>query len=242
LSIRTVPRIHEAQNLQTGCSLALSPTGARHVQVLRMQPGQEITLFNGQGGQYAAVIEQMGRSSVQVLVQAFEPHEVEAPRAVHLIVGAPANERMDWLVEKATELGVASIWPVMTERSVLRLSGERATKKQNHWQAIAIAACEQCGRNRVPSVAPMQALGTLWPQVPVQALRGVLSLSSAAQALRLWSASADGDIWLLLGPEGGLSVAEEELALTHGFGRVSLGARVLRAETAALAALASLLT
>jgi 16S rRNA (uracil1498-N3)-methyltransferase len=234
LSIHTVPRIHEAQNLQTGCSLELSPTGARHVQVLRMQPGQEVTLFNGQGGQYRAVIEQMGRSSVQVLVQAFEPHEVEAHQAVHLIVGAPANERMDWLVEKATELGVTSIWPVMTERSVLRLSGERATKKQSHWQAIAIAACEQCGRNRVPNVSPMQTLAVLWPQVPVQARRGVLSLSPTAQALKFWGGSAGGDIWLLLGPE-------EELALAHGFGRVSLGARVLRAETAALAALASLL-
>ncbi len=119
------------------------------MQVLRLQPGDTITLFNGgqlgQGGEFEATVSRMGRSEVEVTVGAHNPVERDAARRVHLVVGMPANDRMDWLVEKATELGVASIQPLMTERSVLRLSGERADKKQAHWQSVAIAACEQCG-------------------------------------------------------------------------------------------------
>lgn len=141
------------------------------MQVLRLQPGDSITLFNGSGdptaawhgaapsgGEFEATITHMGRSDVQVLVGAHHAVEREAHHAVHLAVGMPANERMDWLVEKATELGVASIQPLMTERSVLRLSGERAEKKVAHWQSVAIAACEQCGGNRVPLVKPVKTL------------------------------------------------------------------------------------
>jgi len=123
-----------------GDALALPPAAARHVQVLRMQPGETVTLFNGEGGEFDAVIERMGRSDVSVVVGDHRAIEREAPRAVHLAVGMPANERMDWLVEKAAELGVASIQPVLAQRSVLKLQGERAEKKQAHWQAVAIAA------------------------------------------------------------------------------------------------------
>jgi len=150
-----MPRFHCPAPLQTGTSLDLPAGAARHVQVLRMQPGESITLFNGQGGQYQATIDRMGRSDVTVAVNEHAPVEREAPHQVHLAVGMPANERMDWLVEKATELGVASIQPLMTAHAVLRLSGERAEKKRAHWEAIAIAACEQCGRNRVPVVHPV---------------------------------------------------------------------------------------
>jgi 16S rRNA (uracil1498-N3)-methyltransferase len=142
--------------LTIAAELALPATAARHVQVLRLQPGATITLFNGEGGEHRATVLRMGRAEVSVRVDSHHAIEREPARAVHLAVGMPANDRMDWLVEKATELGVASIQPLHTAHSVLRLAGERATKKQAHWQSVAIAACEQCGGNRVPLVHPVQ--------------------------------------------------------------------------------------
>ena len=234
-----MPRFHCPLPLAAGVSLALPAGAARHVQVLRLQPGARITLFNGEGGEFEAVIERMGRSDVAVRVESHDPVEREAAREVHLAVAMPANERMDWLVEKATELGAAGIQPLMAERSVLRLSGERAQKKQAHWQAIAVAACEQCGRNRVPPVHPVAELRAWLAQGAAgTATRLLLSLGPQAVALR---EAAGGDAALFLtGPEGGWSEAEEEAALAAGFRPVTLGPRVLRAETAALAALAAL--
>jgi 16S rRNA (uracil1498-N3)-methyltransferase len=159
------------------------------------------------------------------------------------VVGMPANERMDWLVEKAAELGVASIQPLLAQRSVLKLQGERAEKKQAHWQGVAIAACEQSGRNRVPRVHPIiglaQWLSTLGAASPASGARLLLSLAPQAQPLRA-AAGREGQVLLLSGPEGGLAPPEEELALGAGFQRTSLGPRVLRADTAPLAALAAL--
>ena len=240
--------------LTHGQSLALPATAARHVQVLRLQPGQTITLFNGQGGEYSATVTHMGRSDVHVQVGAHEAMEREAPTAVQLVVGMPANERMDWLVEKATELGVQRITPVMTERSVVRLQGERAEKKQAHWQAIAISACEQCGRNRVPRIdvpVPwshgLSALQQTHASTSTPTFCAVMSLQGDTQALSLaWRANSLGmanapaPVVLLTGPEGGLSDAEDAAARQAGFVPVNLGERVLRAETAALAALAYL--
>ena len=247
-----MPRFHCPTPLQTGDLISLPAGAARHVQVLRMQPGGGITLFSGaeNGGEFEATIEHMGRSDVRVLVGAHSAVERESARQVHLVVGVPANDRMDWLVEKATELGVASIQPVMTERSVLRLSGERADKKRAHWQAIAVAACEQCGRNQVPVVHAVQTLSDwlklqtiVTNDVVVGKTRYLLSLRSEAQDLRALAETNTAKmavVSFLSGPEGGLSVAEEEAALTKGFQPVSLGSRVLRAETAGLAALAAL--
>jgi 16S rRNA (uracil1498-N3)-methyltransferase len=234
------PRFHCAVALGAHTALALPPGAARHVQVLRMQPGDAITLFDGSGGEFAALVERMGRSEVAVQVGAHSAIEREAPRAVHLAVGMPANERMDWLVEKATELGVASIQPLMTAHGVLRLAGERAEKKRAHWEAIAIAACEQCGRNRVPVIHPVQPIGT-WIAAPANdATRFVLSLAEGTRALADARDALEGerDVCVLSGPEGGLSAAEESDALARGFAPLTLGPRVLRAETAALAALA----
>jgi 16S rRNA (uracil1498-N3)-methyltransferase len=236
-----VPRFHCAVPLQAGLALALPPGAARHVQVLRMQPGETLTLFDGRGGEYAAVVERMGRSEVTVNVGAHDPVEREAPQAVHLALGMPANDRMDWLVEKATELGVASIQPLMTAHGVLRLAGERAEKKRAHWEAIAIAACEQCGRNRVPLIHPVRGyadwLGDAQADDSMQ--RVVLSLASGTQPLAELARTAPGTAaWRVLsGPEGGLSADEEARALAQGFRPARLGPRVLRAETAALAAL-----
>ncbi len=219
---------------------ALPASAARHVQVLRLQPGQEITLFNGEGGQWQARITQMGRSDVQVQLLQWQDAEREPQRRVHLAVGMPANERMDWLVEKATELGAASLWPLQTAHSVLRLSGERAAKKRLHWQAVAAAACEQCGGNRLPEIGRISELGAWLAQAPKAPLRCVLSLDAAANTLdhELARIGAQDEVVFLSGPEGGLAPSEEAAARAAGFVPVSLGPRVLRAETAALTALA----
>ena len=235
-----MPRFHCPTPLATGAELELPPGAARHVQVLRLQPGDALTLFNGDGGEFDASVLRMGRSDVQVRIGAHHPIEREAPRAVHLLAGITANERMDWLVEKATELGVASITPLLAERSVLKLKGERADKKLAHWQAVAVAACEQCGRNRVPTLHPAQTLAD-WLQAPPQdGQRLLLSLRPGTQPLHAAAPGHTGLVFLS-GPEGGLSGTEEDLALAHGFAPVTLGPRVLRAETAPLAALAALL-
>ncbi|CAN7717009.1 16S rRNA (uracil(1498)-N(3))-methyltransferase [Variovorax sp. LjRoot84] len=231
--------------LAAGSALALPPGAARHVQVLRMQPGDALTLFDGSGGEYAATVERMGRSEVTVQVENHIAVEREAPRAVHLAIGMPANERMDWLVEKATELGVASIQPLMTAHGVLRLAGERADKKRAHWEAIAIAACEQCGRNRLPLIHPVRALAGWIDTPPIDdAERFVLSLAEGTCDMReireRTSVTALRGACVLSGPEGGLSAAEEQDAIARGFAPLTLGPRVLRAETAALAALALL--
>ena len=240
-----MPRFYCPTPLSSGLQLDLPSGAARHVQVLRMQPQMTITLFDGQGGEYEAMIERMGKSSVTVQVTTHHPIEREAPLAVHLALGVPANERMDWLIEKATELGVASIQPLMTERGVLRLVGERAEKKQAHWQGIAHAACEQSGRNRVPHIHAIKTLSEyLLAQKSAETnstIRIILSLNISSTALVQAIPDKDCEaIFVLSGAEGGLSPSEESKALATGYQPVTLGNRVLRAETAAIASLTAL--
>ena len=245
-----LPRFHCPTSLSTGEDLSLPAGTARHVQVLRLQPKDEITLFNGQGGEFKAIITHMGRSDVSVQVGEHNKIERELNVTVNLWSGITANERMDWLVEKATELGAAALLPLTAERSVLKLKGERADKKLAHWQAIAVAASEQCGRNRVLQVRSAstlaQAIAQLSPPQWHQA-RWILSLSQGTQSLQdmmqaLTMRQTEGplDITLLSGPEGGLSPTEEAQAIAAGFLPVSLGSRVLRAETAPVAVLSAL--
>jgi 16S rRNA (uracil1498-N3)-methyltransferase len=253
-----MPRFYCPIPLVSGTVLDLPAGAARHVQVLRLQPGDSITLFNGRhglhgeadawaslGGEFEATITHMGRSDVQVQVGAHSAIERESGSMhVHLAVGMPANDRMDWLVEKATELGVASIQPLMTERSVLRLSGERADKKIAHWQSVTIASCEQCGGNRVPLVHGVKTLAAWLLSLPAPAsdVRCLLSLADGSVPLQPQGAHGGAQqTTFLSGPEGGLSASEEAAAIARGFAPVSLGRRVLRAETAALTALARLL-
>ncbi len=235
------PRLHVPLALRAGLELELPDGAARHVQVLRLQPGDALTLFDGTRGEWAAQVLRMGRREVAVRVGDFLDVSRELPQAITLALGMPANERMDALIEKACELGVAAIRPLLCERSVLRLSGERADKKVAHWQAVAVAACEQSGRTRVPEVAPVRALGgwlaSLPPAAP-QESRLVLSLRDDAAPLR--ASQAPAAVLSLSGPEGGLSEAEEDAARRAGFAPLSLGARTLRADTAPLALLAHL--
>ena len=240
-----MPRLHVDLPLSADLDLDLPEDVARHVQVLRLQPGDGLTLFDGRGGEWPATVTAMGRRDVRVQVGAARVDVDREPGvAVTLAAVMPANDRMDWLVEKATELGVAAITPLLAERSVLKLKGERGDKKRAHWQAVAVAACEQCGRNRVPDIPAAQTLPD-WladPAAQAQATgpRLVLSLRPGGRPLSEAAAVEPGPVTFLSGPEGGLSPAEEDLALRHGFLPVTLGPRVLRAETAPLAALAAL--
>lgn len=216
--------------------IALPPGAARHVQVLRLQPGDALTLFDGSGPEWQAEVTAMGRSEVRVRLIAAERPQRELARAVTLAVVMPANDRMDFLVEKASELGAATLQPLMSERSVLRLTGERADKKRSHWQGVAIAAAEQCGRTvplRIEPVMPLAVwLAALQPRDDDE-WRGLLSPRAAAPL----AAFAQRRALFLSGPEGGLSEAEEDAARARGFAAVTLGPRVLRADTAPLAVL-----
>jgi 16S rRNA (uracil1498-N3)-methyltransferase len=249
------PRLHIDTPLSAGFLLALPPHAARHVQVLRLQPGAPLTLFDGQAGEWSAEVVEMGRKTVTAQVTAHRAVERELATPVTLALGMPANERMDGLVEKATELGVAAVQPLVCERSVLRVAGERAERKAAHWQAIAVAACEQSGRNRVPTIAlatPFRDWLAAQAASPVPTIRLVLSLDADARGLldTLADTAADpragqaGDVptrrpvLVLSGPEGGLSPAELSAARAAGFRPVTLGTRVLRADTAPLALLA----
>ena len=221
----------------TSQPFALPAAAARHVQVRRLQPGDAFTVFDGRGVEWPARVQAMGRHEVVAVLGAAQPVDRELPLRVTLAVGVPANERMDWLVEKATELGVASIRPLQCERSVLRLDGERGQRRREHWQSVAEAAAGQCGRTRLPTIAPMQPLAAMLAATPPDAatLRWVLSLRADAVTPRR---PHGGAVTLLSGPEGGLSPAEEDAARAAGWQPVTLGPRVLRAETAPLAVLA----
>ncbi len=223
--------------LERDAEIELPASAARHVQVRRLQPADRLVLFNGRGGEWAATVVRMGRSQVWVRALSFDPVERELGLPVTLAVGMPANERMDLLVEKATELGVMGIQPLLCERSVLRLAGDRALRKCEHWQAIAAAAAEQCARTRVPRVAPVLLFDRWLGSVDDTATRVLLSPRADLPALHAVAGAATA-LLTLSGPEGGLSAAEESAALAKGFVAARLGDRVLRAETAPLAVLA----
>ena len=233
-------RLHVAAPLADGAEFSLPDGAARHVQVLRLQPGAALTLFDGSGAEWSAEVVQMARNAVVVRVGARCEVDRELPLKVTLALGVPTNERMDAVVEKATELGVAAIQPLLCERSVLRLAGERADKRREHWQSVAIAACEQSGRNKVPVIEPIRALGTWLAALSTRPPHETRWLLSTSETLPLHSRSHAGAVIALSGPEGGLSSAEESAALERGFEPVSLGPRVLRADTAPLALLAHL--
>ncbi len=228
--------------LAEGAELSLPEGAARHAMVRRVQPGDVLVLFDGSGCDWPAAVTAVTRSGVSVRVGAAQPVARELTSQVTVAAVMPANERMDWLVEKATELGAARIQPLHSERSVLRLHGERAERKRVHWQAVAQAACEQCGRALVPSVAPVAQLLD-WLADP--RLRHVLEPGSARWLLSLQPGARSvsdlgppsGPLCTLGGPEGGFTPDEEAAALAAGFVAVDLGPRVLRAETAPLAVL-----
>ena len=237
-----VPRFYIEERLRAGGSCTLGEDAAHHaLHVLRLRAGEEIALFDGRGGEYAARIAAIERRRVLLDVLAHRAVERESPLRVVLLQGVSSSERMDFTVRKAVELGVAEIRPLLAAGSVARPKGERALSRHAHWRRIAIAACEQCGRNRVPLVHPLAEVGAYRVESGTAGAGARVLLSPLAELpFSRAAARGPGEIVLAVGPEAGFNAQEERAFLDQGFVPARLGARVLRTETAALAALAAL--
>jgi len=233
-------RVHVDDALAAGARIALRGTAANHVRrVLRFEIGDAVTLFNGDGSDYPARIGAMNRDTVEVEVTGRASARAESPLAVTLVQGIARTERMDLVVQKATELGVAAIVPVATARSVVKLDGDNRARKMAHWRGIAIAACEQCGRAVVPRLGEPMTLES-WLAAPATVGTRRLLLSADAEHSLVDTAKGASQVELLIGPEGGLADDERQAAERAGYRAGRLGPRILRSETAALAALAVL--
>jgi 16S rRNA (uracil1498-N3)-methyltransferase len=234
-----MPRFYCPQPLTPASIVDLPEAVAHHLHVVRQQAGDELVLFNGEGGQVRARLREVGKRRASAEVLAFEDVDVELPYPVTLAQGLPEGAKMDWIVEKAVELGVSAIQPLAAQRSVVKLSAERADKRQAHWQGVIVAASEQSGRNRLARLAPLQDAGR-WIAQPDGSQRILLS-PRATESLAGWArATPPREVTLMIGPEGGFSAQEEEAAIAAGALALSMGPRVLRTETAGLAALAVL--
>jgi 16S rRNA (uracil1498-N3)-methyltransferase len=240
-------RVYVDSDLHTDSIIELARDTASHLaKVLRARSGDEVILFNGHGNQYAGRVDAVRGAKVSVAIGAAQPVDRESPLQITLIQCVPRGDRMDFVVQKATELGVAAIAPVLSQRSVVRLDSAQAASKLLHWQAVAISACEQCGRNRLPRIGAAQPLlnflGALQP-APCGALRLVLEPETDADAKPISSPDTGVDkVEFAIGPEGGFASEELEAFELSGFTRVGLGPRILRTETAAIAALVMLQT
>lgn len=232
-----ISRFYLPQTLNAGETIRLNEDSAHYVRtVLRLKKGTELTVFNGESGEYAAVLQEAHREGVSVLLGDWNARDVESPLHTHLGLGVSRGERMDLAIQKAVELGVSAITPLFTERCVVQLNEARKEQRLRHWQKLAQSACEQCGRNRVPIVNEPLPLEN-WVQNQ-SGLRLFLHPHDGQQLSQLSPPSAG--VCLLSGPEGGFSDNERLLALKAGFIPLRLGPRILRTETAALAALAAI--
>lgn len=230
-----LPRFYVDAALTVGSSLPLPADAAHHARrVLRLSGGDSIVLFNGRGGEYLAKLASPGGVAT-ASIESFDPIERESPLTLTLLQALVAAEKLDWIVEKAVELGVARIAVAPTRRSVVRLDAARAAKRLSHWRSIVRTACCQCGRNRLPEVDYCSSFEALLAAAPAGARRLAL-LPGTSESLFATS----GSTALLVGPEGGLSDDEEALALGAGFTATQLGPRILRTETAGIAALAAM--
>jgi 16S rRNA (uracil1498-N3)-methyltransferase len=236
-----MPRFFVTAPLVAGETLSLPEDVVRHVHVLRLQTNDSIDLFDGAGGEYRARLLEIGKRAAVVQVGEQVEREAEPPYRVTLAQGVAGGDKMDWLIEKAVELGVASVVPLITERGVVRLAGERAARRQVHWQALVQAACEQCGRNRVPEVALPGTLNDWLDTLPVSAgeLRLLLSPRAQLNFGALPAIPPAASITVAIGPEAGFSAAEEVAIVEAGFSTLGLGPRILRTETAGIAILAA---
>ncbi|MDT8364226.1 MAG: 16S rRNA (uracil(1498)-N(3))-methyltransferase [Nitrosomonas sp.] len=239
-------RFYHQEPISIGATVVLDHDNSHHAaQVLRLKSGDQITLFNGSGGEFSGNLTQTGKSQCQVQICYFHDIERESPLSVQLAQAVCASEKMDWIIQKAVEQGVAHIQPLLTQRSIVRLSGERAEKRQRHWQRIIISACEQCGRNKIPRLLPLLTL-TGWLEQKRKELASphkrnlVLSPNASLRLAQLPVPGRDEDTTLLIGPEGGFTTEENEAVRLAGFLAIQLGKRILRTETAALAAIAAI--
>lgn len=234
-----MPRFFHPFPLSLGAEITLPDAISHHIHVLRLAIGDPITLFNGEGGEYLAHIIRLEKKRIFAEIKAFSPREAELAYALTLAQALPEGSKMDWIIEKAAELGVTAITPLAAQRSVVKLNAERAERKLEHWQGIAIAASEQCGRNRVMSIAAPVRVSD-WLAQPHLHTR-ILFSPRATESLATWARHQPPQAaTLMIGPEGGWSEQEEISAAQSGALLLSLGARVLRTETAGLAAVAAL--
>jgi 16S rRNA (uracil1498-N3)-methyltransferase len=233
-------RIYVPAPLRAGSEITLPTQAGGHLtRVLRLAAGAPFVMFNGEGGEYAAEISATGKQ-VRSHVLRHDPIERESPLAITLLQGVARGERMDLIVQKATELGVARIVPVLAERSVVKVDPKQRERKREHWQSIVVSACEQCGRNRVPAVHDVVSLGDALKGLPEDGTRCLLAADATASLAQVAARTPGAPLVLLIGPEGGLADHEDKLAQAHGFISCRLGPRILRTETAGLAALAAL--
>jgi len=235
-------RIFVPGELAADSEIVLPAQSGEHLtRVLRLEAGAPLTIFNGQGGEYSAVLGAHSGRKVLARLGRHNTVERESTLAITLLQGVARGERMDLIVQKATELGVSRIAPVLAERSVVKVDARQRERKLEHWRSIAISACEQCGRNRVPEVSAPVALGDAIVVLPADGLRCLLA-ADGGESLAAAASGAHAGVVLLIGPEGGLADNERRFAGAHGFAAYRLGPRILRTETAGLAALAALQT
>ena len=234
-----IPRFHCPFPLAPGAQVELPEQAAHHaLKVLRMQAGDTVTLFDGRGGEWLAEILGAGRTA-RVVLREYNDRECESPLQVTLVQALPSGDKMDWVVEKTVELGVTAIQSVAANRSVIRLSAERMMKRVTHWNAIASAACEQCGRNHVPLVAPVLDLPQYLASARAQNARRLLLAPEGGISLQALDQPTE-PVVVMVGPEGGWEEGEMQAAHAAGFTAVRLGPRVLRTETAGAAVLAAM--
>lgn len=232
-----MPRFYLPTALAPHTTLNLPDNIIRHIHVLRLNAGDSITLFNGTGNDFAATLQTIGKRHAECHIHAQRQPENESPLAITLVQAISSGERMDFTLQKSVELGVRAIQPIISERCVVRLSGERADKRVQRWQDIVIAACEQSGRSIVPTVLPIVSFSDYLRQMPPE-LHLMMSLRRATTLRDI--APAPQTLRLMIGPEGGWTPAEEQAALAAGVQTITLGKRVLRTETAAMAAMAAM--
>ena len=229
-------RVHVPDPLSAGRRHTIGGTAANHIaRVLRLEPGAPLAVFDGRGGEYAARIESLRKDAVVIEVQERSPSSRESSLSLTLAQGVSRGERMDWVVQKATELGVTAIVPVLTERTVVKLDARQSERKLTHWRGIAVAACEQSGRDRIPDIVAPIAVHEFLHGIDPQATRLLLSPTGTQRVNDL--KAPERRIIVLIGPEGGLGETEQRAAVGAGFVAVRMGPRVLRTETAAVAAL-----
>ncbi len=234
-----MPRLFCDSDLIVGTDIDMPKEIARHLMVLRLSVGDEVTLFNGQGGEYQAKLTAIGKNSAVATVVSHQPVERELPYRVALAQGLPEAGKMDWIVEKAVEMGVSDILPVSAERSVVRLNGDRAEKRVERWRAIVVAAVQQCGRNTLPEILHPMPLQQVIEDVKDTTC--IMFSPRATQTLSAWAKEQKPhNITILIGPEGGFSPAEEKQAVDAGVVFLSMGDRILRTETAGIAAVAAI--
>lgn len=234
-----MPRFYCPQPLAAGAVIDLPDAVAHHVYVVRLQPGAELCLFNGEGGEYVARLASVDKRRASAEVLAFVARDAELPYQLTLAQALPESAKMDWIVEKAVEMGVGCIVPLAAQRCVVRLSPERAEKRHVHWHAIIASATEQCGRTRLARLAPLEDYSGWIAQQDMR--KRILFSPRAGQSLASWARHQPPQaLTIMIGPEGGFSQQEEDMALAGGALALSLGERVLRTETAGLAAVAGL--